>query len=142
GRNFENRDDLRPVAIVSAAAAARTWPGQDPIGQRFRLTADPQQIFEVVGVAGDVRAFGLDGPMAMSVYLPYARGFLGRMSFAFRATGSPDAIEPAIVRVLHGIDPDLAVSHIRTMSEAVGDDVAPRRLEALLLGSFAGLALL
>ena len=142
GRLFEDRDGDRDVAVVSVAAAARTWPGRDPIGQRFRLTADPQRTFDVIGIVGNVRANGLDLGAPLSVYLPYARGFMGNVAFAIQTQMPPAAMSQPVRAALHAIDPDLAVSQIQPMNDLVDAAVATRRFEAAVLGTFAAVAVL
>jgi putative ABC transport system permease protein len=141
GRAFDERDGERDLAVVSTAAAARLWPGQDPLGQRFRLTADPQRTFEVIGVAGDVRAAGLDLSAPLSVYLPYARGFMGNIAFAIRTRVAPASLSGAVRDALHAVDADLAVAQMQPMDDLVTSAVATRRFEAGLLGAFAVVAL-
>ena len=71
GRIFEDADGDRKKAVVSALAAERLWPGQNPLGKRFKVGDPDGPFIEVTGVVGDVRSVGLDRAPSMTVYLPY-----------------------------------------------------------------------
>ena len=70
GDLFDERELGRPVAVISSAMARRAWPGQSPIGKRFRLSSQPARLVEVVGVVGDVRNMGLETTPTLAIYLP------------------------------------------------------------------------
>src|SRR5262249_44746549 len=71
GELFQDSTLNRPVAVVSASMARRAWPGVNAIGKRFRLSAQPERLIEVIGVAGDVRNMGFETSPSFAVYLPY-----------------------------------------------------------------------
>lgn len=71
GGVFREADGEHKLAVVSAMAAERLWPGQNPLGKRFKI-GDPEGPFvEVCGVVGDVRGVSLDHPPSLTVYVPY-----------------------------------------------------------------------
>jgi putative ABC transport system permease protein len=97
---------------------------------------------EIIGVVGDVRLTSLDAAPRATTYWPYARNPYGAMTIAVRASGDPRAVVNSVVGLIRQQDPDLAVADIRTMDEVVATSVAQQRLTTMLLGIFAGAALL
>jgi ABC-type antimicrobial peptide transport system permease subunit len=96
----------------------------------------------VVGVVGDVKAFGLDRDAVAQVYLPLrqAGGLAGRV--LVRMSGDPSGAAGLIRAAVHGVDPDLPIENVRTLDEIRVRFLARPRLTATLLTVFAGLALL
>jgi putative ABC transport system permease protein len=130
----------RPVAVVSAAIASRAWPGQNPVGKRFRLTVQPNTLLEVVGVAGNVRNMGLEGDVSPTVYLPFWQYSMSGATFAVRT--APDAALPtaAVRAVLSETSHDVPIDRVRTMRSVVGDSVATRSFQATILTVFGMIA--
>ncbi len=126
---------------MSAATASRSWPGQNPIGQRFRLTAEPNRLIEVIGIVGDVRGMSLESDPSLAVYLPYWQGFFNNMSFAIKTSADPAAMASAVRGAISEIDGDIPVHAVRTMDDVVDASVARRRFEAALLMLFAAVAM-
>jgi putative ABC transport system permease protein len=148
GRYFTDADraGAQPVAIVNDAMARRGWPGQDPIGRRFRTTDDTSSPWlTVVGVVGDVRQMGLDRPPALEMYVPY-RQFTLQPWFAPRdlvvRAADPLTLVTAVTREIHAVDPTLAVSHVGLLDHLLDEEVAARRLGAVILVGFAAFALI
>lgn len=132
----------RGVAIVNQAFAARFFPGQDPIGRSLVLFDHwAVSASTIVGVIADVRAEGVALPAEPAVYVPFGEipGF--RLSLALRAELPPQTLLPAVSERLRRIDPGLAVTNVRPLSDVVGTAVAGPRMNLLLVGSFALLAL-
>ena len=81
GRLLEPQDRNRTVAVLSEQLAARGWPGENPLGRRFRFGANPTNpVYEVVGIVGDVRGTALDQPVTPTAYVPFpqrVRGIAG-----------------------------------------------------------------
>src|SRR5437762_8908974 len=153
GRSFtlEDRIDTQPVAIVSEMAGRQFWPGQDPIGKRIRWGVyTPWQT--IVGIAGDVNDEPLGQPVRLHVYRPYLQmadlffedsrfGEVRSMNLAALSQTDPASLTSAVIGQIHSLDPDLAVAHIRTMTQVISSSVAGPRFNTLLLGVFAGVAL-
>jgi predicted permease len=142
GALFDEREINRPVAVVSAAMARRAWPAENPIGKRFRLTARPNQLVEIVGVAGDVRNMGLETNPSLTVYLPYWQGFLGTTSFVLRTTGDPATAASAVRAAIADIDRDVPIHTLKTMENVVSESVAARAFQATLLMLFGAIAVI
>ena len=153
GRSFtlEDRIDTQPVAIVSEMAGRQFWPGQDPIGKRIRWGVyTPWQT--IVGIVGDVNDEPLGQPVRLHVYRPYLQmadlffedsrfGEVRSMNLAALSQTDPASLTSAVIGQIHSLDPDLAVAHIRTMTQVISSSVAGPRFNTLLLGVFAGVAL-
>jgi putative ABC transport system permease protein len=140
GRLIEESDADRRIAVISELAAARLWPGQNPLGKRFRHGPDDSPLIEVVGVVGNVRSVSLSANPPMHIYRPPAQYFYGRASLAARTTADPSAIASAIGNIVRQLDPDMAVPTPRTMDDIVSESVAQRRFQmnlVLLLGAAA-----
>jgi putative ABC transport system permease protein len=142
GRVFEEMDGERKVALVSALAAERLWPGQNPLGQRFKVGDPDGPPIEVTGVVGDIRSVGLDKPPSMTIYLPYwQRRTFGGPVLAVRSAGGALGAAPAIREAIHRLDSELPVPAFHTMEQAVDESVAQRRFQMTLILLFAGAAL-
>jgi putative ABC transport system permease protein len=138
--------DSQPVALVSETMARRLWGDVDPLGKRIRYyTSDPKiesPWRTVVGVVADVRLRSLDAGGGMGFYVPEAQTPNSAMTLAVRTAGEPAGIVPAVRGEIRSIDKDLAVFNVKTMDEWVGESILLRRFSMMMLGAFAGLALL
>ena len=150
GRAFSRHDteDAPGVVIINETLAARFFPGETPIGKRIGLSGNPRDWREIVGVAGDIRNYGLDVDVKPEVYVPflqnapgYLSGVASAMNVMVRSTNDPSALAPALREQVQALDKDQPVSEIRTMEWYLADSMAQRRFNMLLLGAFAGLAL-
>jgi putative ABC transport system permease protein len=139
GRTLSEGDRGKNRAVISSRLAAFLWPGQDPVGRRF--TRGNNQWFEVIGVAGDVRAEAHQAPVAM-MYRGYWEWMPYRTVLVARAAGSPYSIAGALRAAIHAADPEVPAPPMRTMSEVLDGSVAMRRFQMLLAGGFAVMALL
>jgi putative ABC transport system permease protein len=140
GRVFSERDVNEPVVIVNETMAKRFWPGKDPVGLKF-ITGPwgPNPAWStIVGVVADVRQFGLDSEPTVDLYYPsLAAGYL-----IVKTNGDPLTLARDVERTLHAIDPELALSDIRSMEQIAGESARTRRWTMGLLAAFAALALL
>jgi predicted permease len=138
GQLFQETE-TRPVAVVSAATANRAWPGENPIGKRFRLSARPRTVVEVIGVVGDVRNMGFETSPSPSVYLPYWQFVPNDTSFAVRTGTDPAAATAAVRAAISEIDRSVPIDS-RTMQGRVSESVAARSFQATLLTLFGVIA--
>lgn len=139
GRSFTRHDRGRKVAILSERIAELLWPGRVAVGRRFARSDD--DIYEVIGVAGDVRT-DPDQPSVAIVYRPYWEWAPRRVMLVARAAVEPGSIAPAVRSVVRSVDPDVPVPEMRTMHEILVESVAQRKFQMLLSASFAAAALL
>ena len=144
GRLFDERRtaDAANAVIVNETLARRHWPGEDPIGKRIRINWDDAREDVIVGVVGDVRHASLDAEVRAMTYWPYARNPNSSMTLTIRTAGDTGATIAAVRGIVRELDPDLALADVRTMDEVVSRSVAQQRLLMVLLGVFAGAALL
>jgi putative ABC transport system permease protein len=153
GRNFAETD--RPgsprVAIVSQIVARRFFDGGEALGRRIRLDRfDGPEWFTVVGIAGDVRQERPERAPRGAVYVLSSQlpesvqgNRVGRfIVLVMRTSGDPHALAAAARSAAGSIDKDQPVADVLTMKELVDRTLAGRRLNALLVGLFALLALL
>ncbi len=149
GRTFTDSDgpDSPPVAILSQDTAKKLWGATDPIGRTFYRAADPKTVFTVVGVVGDVRSTSLN-QQSPALYYPVAwhtgqyRPRIVVMDIVVRTGSAPDAVVPMLRERMRELDPAVPLANIRTMEDWITNSAAQPRLNARLLGLFAGLALL
>jgi predicted permease len=139
GRVFEGRDRNRTVALLSENAALRLWPGQDPIGKRFRRF--DKQIFEVIGVVADVRSIRLQDRPSPIVYVPFWQRLTPYACVMIRGAGAPGNGIAAVRRAISSIDDQVPISRVQTMDELVNGTVAQRRFQLGLVVLFAFSAL-
>jgi putative ABC transport system permease protein len=141
GREFNEGDvmDSPPVVIINQALARQFWPDEDPIGKRMGTANEPLRT--VVGIVGDVRQAGLEIEPRAEFFYPFFQLDFGSGTFVVRTSGDPKAMIAAVRSELQAVDKDQPLFKISTMDELLAQSVAPRRLNMLLLGIFAGLAL-
>ena len=146
GRHFEARDAIGapPVAVVDEEMVRRYWPDGDPIGKRITFddaSDSTAQWITVVGVVGHTKHEGLDADARVQLYLPSAQAAQGGMWVAVRTPGDPLALVPAVRRAVRSVDADLPIARVEAMETLVERSVGQRRLAMILLGTFAGIAL-
>ena len=143
GRAFAPTDTegQPPVVIVNAALARKFWPDlEDPVGQRLHNGNGP--LSTVVGVVGDMRQKGVDRPGAPELYCSHEQLWEPATQIVVRTTADPRAIVAQLRRELTAVNPGMPIVETLTLETIVDRELAPRRLQTLLLGLFAGLALL
>jgi putative ABC transport system permease protein len=134
-------DSDAEVLLVSREAAKLYWGEDDPIGRRAALPFSKTVLRPVVGIVGDVKQRSLaEGPTPTAYYS--TREPSGRVTFVVRTSVPSATLVQPVVAAIGAIDPEQPVFDIRTMVQVLDDKLAPQRLSALLLGVFAGVALL
>lgn len=145
GRPFTiSDDDVAPrVVIVNQTVADRLFPEQSPIGQRVNLNSRDNPVWrEIVGVAEDIKNFGIRRPSDYAIYFPYPQVASRRLYVILRTAGTPPAsLVPSVRGVVAELDPALPLSNARPMGEIVGGSLAQDRFVAALLTGFAVIAL-
>ena len=146
GRDFTHRDVTRgeQVTIVSKTMAERYWPGVSPIGKRLKLgSLDNDQPWRtVVGVADDVRHFGLDSEAQREFYVPYSQSAWPVMTIVAKTVGEPMLWQSAVTGIVRRVDPDLPVARFRSMDGVILASVDWRETPMKLLTGFAIIGLL
>ena len=144
GRSISEADtsDSAPVAVVSQSVVKRYFPKGDPVGQSFRLTGMDRREWRIVGVAGDMRAPGLNSQTPDVLYFPHAQMPVPTMSFLIRTRTAPMAIANAAERSLWSLGKLMNLYYVMTLEERLSDTYWQSRFTMALLAIFAGLALL
>jgi putative ABC transport system permease protein len=148
GRDFTSRDGLRStqVAIINEALARRYFPNQDPLGKRIRpgIGIDDRGwlMREIVAVVSDSKHGSLREEPPPYIYLPHGQFPRHGMTLVVRAASDPKALIGVVQKEAHTLDSELPVFSIRTLDQYLASSVAEPKFSALLLGLFAGLALI
>ncbi len=135
--------DRNGLIVVNQEFASRYFP-EGALGQQFQL--GPLGNLEIIGVAGDILNQGLEGTPQPGVYINYAEvgatGIAGiGLMIAVKTTGEPSNLISSVRTAVLDIDPSIPLDDVRTMEERLYSSVAQPRFYAILLGIFAGLAL-
>lgn len=146
---FFSADDTKinapEVVVVSRAFVKSYFVNENPIGKRIRYTYDPKLPFrQIVGVVGDTALLDLDTPPPPVIYEPNERSGDTYLSYIVRTKGDPSAFVGTVRSILREIDPQLPLIQPRTLEQVAGQapSVFLRSYPSLLIGSFAGLALI
>jgi putative ABC transport system permease protein len=147
GRLFDDADtlDAPHVAVVSQALARERWPGQDPIGRTIEfgnMDGDLRPLM-IVGVVGDVHEDSLEKPSGPIVYVDYRQRpqATERFTAVLRVATDPSAVISAARGIVHALDPN-EPPRFGTLTEISALSLKSRRFNLMLLGAFAGTALL
>ena len=161
GRYFDERDtENAPWAVViSETLASKYFPKEDPIGQQILLRYQPQEVDEerprqIIGVAGEVKQIGMGGlhPLLYESFLQQPEVFGGGSgifhlykSLVIRTTSDVRAheayITASVKQIVKEMDPDLPVTDVSTMDDVLGKFMSPSEVYVIMLGVFAGIAL-
>jgi putative ABC transport system permease protein len=155
GRLFDARDNrtATKVSIINETLARTMWPGQDPIGKRFACCeSGPNNTpmwHEVVGVVGDVRAWGLSQTVLNEFYLPLEQApadswnWIQRsMEVVARSQADPAQLTAEVRRVVFRIAPGVPLYNVGTMEQRIATSLEQSRFNTFLLAVFAAAALL
>lgn len=146
GRYFEERDtaDSNQVTIIDESLAKKYWPNEDPVGKRisFEGPANNRIWREIVGIVGHVKHSDLEGESRAQYYIPHQQRSQQGMTIVIRTQGDPNSLAGVVRGVVKNADGNLPIFRVRTMDQFVADSMAQRRFAMLLIGIFAGLALL
>jgi putative ABC transport system permease protein len=143
GRDFTDRDDLKTplVAIVNDTFAKRAFPNEDAIGKRF-TTPQTQGPVTVIGVVGDTKHYTATEPAVPQMYVAHYQVPLIFSSLVARTRVPPMSITDNVRKAIWSVDKDQPVWSIYSLETAVERTQGQSRFLAILLGIFAGVALL
>jgi len=149
GRDFTEADrrDAEKVVIVSQSLAQRMFPNQDAVNRRLMWT-DPVTKFidvsngprRIVGVVADVDDENVVPGAVMAVYHPLEQEIGGGRLFVHAKT-DPYALVPAITRTIRELSAEQPVEQAATLEDVRAEVLAPDRLNALVFGGFATVAM-
>jgi putative ABC transport system permease protein len=138
----QDRDSLNPPVLVNEQMVKVGFAGANPIGRRVRVGGDEDPPATVVGVVRDFRHYRLPTPMGPAVYYPYAaHPTLGQTIVLRTGARDPHALVPELRRLVHELDPRVALSDVQTFDEVVDRSLWRQRLHGAVLGIFAALSL-
>jgi putative ABC transport system permease protein len=148
GRGIAASDDSSAagVVVVNEYLAKRYWPGEDAIGKRITLGSPDQNPvwLTVIGVVkNDVRS-EWSAPAEEEMFLPFLQAANSAgpyMTIVARTSGDPTLLIPAARRAIWAIDPSVAIAEVQTMDEVIDRSTTRPRINVLLLGVFASVAL-
>jgi predicted permease len=150
GRDFTDDDDMKSqqVMIVNQAFAQQYFPGEDVLGKRLKPgaangTPGGPPWREIVGVVGNIRHWATQREMAPAMYLPASQ--LPNwccLNSVVRTSVDPMSLEPQVRQLVSSMNGDIPVTDVRTMSELLSLQFSQSRFVMILLGAFAGLALI
>lgn len=144
GRLFTAQDDGQAsrVVLVNEAFATRYLKGADVVGQHLWLNNKQENAYEIAGVVANVMGEDLSDEIEPGVYLPFAQYPSRQMCLIIRVPSSDTQIVPAVRNILAGLDPHLALSGIKTMTQVVYERRAPKEMMMWMLVIFGVMALL
>jgi putative ABC transport system permease protein len=150
GKDFSSTDRAGSplVVIINKTLADRLFPNQDPIGRRVAWTGEVLKFIgvsgdwrTVIGVVGNTKDGGLDAAPVPALFIPFAQGDYPAGGFVIRAKNDAAALVPEATRIIRSIAPQLPIEKVLTIDQIRDESVGPRRLNAMLVGSFGLLAL-
>ncbi|HUB30553.1 MAG TPA: ABC transporter permease [Terracidiphilus sp.] len=141
GRTFneDERGKRANVALISRGAAEQYFPGEDPVGKHLK-TIDEGGVWTIIGVVGDVR-WNVAKPANPTLYWPiYGNGY-GFATLVVRSPHDVDSMAAPVQKVVAQLDPDLPVSNVMTLREAIGKSTIDSEFDSILVLAFAIIAL-
>jgi putative ABC transport system permease protein len=144
GRDFspEDRERSAYLTIISETMAREYWPNQDPIGRTVILSSMGNRERTIIGVAGDVRHFGLDTePRPMVYYSTVEVGGQGS-TVVWRSAVDPSSHVAAIRDIVRRLDPTVPIYDVQSLPDLLSVSLAPRKFNMYLLAIFAAVAVL
>jgi len=144
GRNFTgaDREGAPQVVMINQTMAKQFFKGKDPIGEELNLgSLDKPDWWQIVGVTGDVKAFGQDQPTHLDIYRSFYQVPFPLVAFTLQTEADPGSMVKASEQALWSVDPDLPVLKAIPMDLLASQTVAVRRACSALISAFAVLAL-
>ena len=141
GRNFTAADtpDAPPVVVVNEAFARTYFPGESPIGRRFRGPMD----VEIVGVVGDAKVHGIREEAPPTIYRSLTQFALPWRRIIVRASVDPETLFEAIREALRAVDPRLPPQDLTTQQQRIDDEyLIGERMFARVSSAIGGVAIL
>jgi predicted permease len=148
GRGFlpSDRAGTQPVLLLTEEAAREFFPGEDPIGKHVKFgwgRGDNLNLEgDIVGVVGDLKLTSLAESTRPQFWAPFDQWPVASFTVVLHTSRDPEGVLPDARRIVREMDPDLALSQVKTLDQVVTDSVAQPRFYMLLLASFAGVAIL
>ena len=145
GRLFTTGDtkDSAHVTIINETMAQKMFPNEDPLGKRINFDGrEHPNWYEIVGIVGDVKQYGLDQVTPMQTYEPHTQQTFSAMTLVVRATGDPTNLTAAIRQTVSQLDKEQPIANIKPLAQFLATSIAQQQFSVLLLGVFAAVALI
>ena len=144
GRTFTRDEDAqgKPVVLIDENLARRFWPNEDALGKHIGYDSPTRH--EVIGVVKEVKRYGSEAKPLIKIYTPMGRAAdqVHGVNLSVRTiNGNPQNLVADITREIHGLDKDVPVTEVTTLTEILAREASPKRFNAGLLSLFAGIAL-
>ena len=148
--NDQDKAGAPPVTVINETLAKREFATEDPIGRHIvvqQIVPGQTQLgteisWEIVGVITDEKMNGLTDTTSGGMYVTMEQSPVYFMSLVVRAAIEPRSLEAGVRRAIAGVNPDQALNEVRTLEEITDQSLVANRIQSLLLGIFAGVALL
>lgn len=145
GRGLDSSDNSGSslVGVVNETFVRRNFPGEDPLGQQVRITANlgfGSPTWTIVGVVPDVRAYGITDASPAEIYVPQSQMGPGSMTVLVRHAEGVGSLLSGIRGQVESMDPNLPLRNVTTMEALVSEEMAPVRFFLVLLSVFAWIA--
>jgi len=143
GREFNEHDtaDSQRVVLISQTGAKKVFPGENPIGKTLLVTSAATPC-EIVGIVGDIRSQRIKQEPGMEFYLPWSQDNFPFVNVAVLSPLKTEAVTKLVQSALSKVNPGLAIAIPQSMDAIVAQALGQARLMMILLGLFAGVALL
>jgi len=151
GREIQSTDRAggENVVVINQTLATRLWPDQSAVGRRMAWTGDvlrfiglaENEFRTVVGVVADTKDGGLDADPVGAVFTPSEQSFFPAGTIVMRANVDPATLAPTAREIVRSIAPAQPIENVLALDAIRDESIGPRRLNALLVGSFGLLAL-
>jgi predicted permease len=141
GRGFTEADaaGVDPVVLVSETSAKRFWADGNPVGKRIQLSDGMWRT--VIGVAGDVKHWGLVRPTNPMLYLPQAQYTSTSLTFVLKTDLDPLSLMSGVRGLITDFDKNIPIGEVQPLDELVASSVESERAQTVLMAAFGGLAL-
>jgi macrolide transport system ATP-binding/permease protein len=136
----EDRAGTLPAVVVNQTMAARFWPGEDPVGKRFRFFGEEQPL-TVVGVARDAKYNALGEDPQPYIYTALGQRWSGTLTLLARTAGDPEPVLATVQREVRALDKQMPLAQVATVDQLLAEGLWAPRMGASLLGIFGLLAL-
>jgi len=143
GREFNEHDtaETQNVVLISQSGARKVFPGENPIGKTLMVTSAGVPC-EIIGIVGDIRSIRIKEEPGMEFYRPWSQENFPFVNVEVLSTLRTDAVTKLVQSALSKVNPGLAIAIPQSMDAIVAQALGQARLMMILLGLFAGVALL
>ena len=142
GRDFDDHDraDTPRVGIVNQALAQRLFPGENPIGKRFRTAPDRGAWTEIVGIAQDGKYQSMNDSSEPAIFWPRLQNYNSTVSIIVRSSRPSDDVLREVSQVVNSLDPSLPFFQSGSLEDHMRVPSLPARIAASMLGAFGLIA--